>query len=218
MDTDREDILLAKLQSGAEDSEAIMLELVLLYERNHEPMKAIPYLQQLVSNTQDAEKVARYYLHMGQLMEQAKNYEAAVLLYLKALAMDPMDKRVAYFIRNNLGYCMNLLGRHKEAEELLAEAMKIDHTLPNAYKNFGVCWEAMGNSEGAAKFYMMAALANPFDPRALQHLFNLSLKYPKIHIDMNDFGEMVEARKRSMAAGQTLEEFLELRDKPADEV
>lgn len=207
MDIESENILLNRLKDSAEDSEKTILELVFLYEKAGEHMKAVPYLQQLIANTQDADKVARYYLNLGQLMEQAEKYESAVSYYSQALSIETKDKRVWYFIHNNLGYCLTVLGRYDEAGDFLVKAMNIDATFPNAYKNGGILLENEGKFNDAVQFYMLAVMANPYDTRALKHLNNLLLRHPELQVDMNSFNEMVEERKKSMIAGQTFEEF-----------
>jgi len=117
MDMDSENILLAKLKSEERDSEVTIFHLVHLYERAGEPLKAIPYLQQLLAGTQDANKVCRYNFNLGQLMEQTEDYESAVSYYYYALAVETNDKRTWYFIHNNLGFSLTALGRFKEGSK-----------------------------------------------------------------------------------------------------
>ena len=209
MDIELENKLLDKLKDGSEDSDEIMEQLVLLYNKSGEPMKSVPYLQQLITNTQDADKVAHYYLTLGQSMEKSENYESAVLYYSQALSVGTKDKRVWYLIHNNLGYCLTVLGRYEEAEEFLMKAINIESRLQNAYKNCGILSENQGQFDGAVQFYMLAVIANPDGQRALQHLNNLLLRHPELQVAMDYFNEMVEKRKKSNNAGKILEEFME---------
>ena len=206
MDTDRERILSAKLKNGERDSEDTILQLVFLYQDAGKPLKAIPYLQHLIASTQEAYKVCRYNFHLGQLMEQTEDYEAAVSYYAQALAVETTNEYVWYFIHNNLGYCLNALGRFDEAGEFLLKALNIFYDLPNAYKNYGICWEGQGNYYVAVDFYMMATLANPSDSRAIQHLNSLLSGHPDLKIDMPSFNKLVEKRKD----GHTFEECMNM--------
>ena len=197
MDIELENKLLDKLKDSSEDSEEILWQLVMLYHREGEPMKAVPYLHQLITNTQDADKVALYYLSLGQSMEKAENYESAVLYYSQALSVGTKDKTVWYFIHNNLGFCLNVTGNYIEAEKLCKEAINIDPFPPNAYKNMGISLEGQGRLLEAAMAYKTGYVANPLDQRSFQHLTSLISKHKGYeHILPRNQHEFIMERKK----------------------
>ena len=192
MDIESESKLLNKLKDSGEDSEKIMLELVLLYEKAGEPMKAVPHIENLLKNTEDNDKAVRWYFHLGQIMEQIDNYETAVSYYFKALDLKTSDKKILYFIYNNLGYCLNALGRYEEADKYCCEAVYINPYCQNAYKNLGIALEGLGEFMEAAKTYMLGAAINPSDPRARQHLNALLSRHSEIKVDYPAFEKIIE--------------------------
>jgi tetratricopeptide (TPR) repeat protein len=206
MHSAREIVLLAKLKNGEGDSEDITMQLAILYQELGYPLEAIPYLQKLLAGTQDADKVCYYNFVLGQIMEQVEDYEAAASYYSQALAVETKDEKIWYFIHNNLGYCLNALGRFEEAGEFLLKALKIFYNLPNAYKNYGICLEGQGDYSAAVHSYMMSALADPSDTRAIRHLNNLLKRHPELKIDMLSFNKVVKKRKN----GHTFEECINM--------
>jgi tetratricopeptide (TPR) repeat protein len=197
MDTELENKLLDKLKDSSEDSEEIMEQLAMLYHKEGEPMKAVPYLHQLITNTQDADKVAHHYLSLGQSMEKMENYESAVLYYSQALSVGTKDKTVWYFIHNNLGFCLNVTGKYVEAEKFCKEAINIDPFPANAYKNMGISLESQGRILEAAMAYKTGWLANPFDGRSYQHLRSLISRHKEYeHILPRNRREFIMEQKK----------------------
>jgi tetratricopeptide (TPR) repeat protein len=68
-----------------------------------------------------------YFLKMGSIMERIDDYEAAITFYKQAFSLEPLDSGVSYFIHNNLGYCLNRVKRHSEAEPYCLAAIKIGY-------------------------------------------------------------------------------------------
>jgi len=119
-----------------------------------------------LNETADGLIKARCYLALGQLAELRRKYEVALDFYEKGLALQPVEKTTTYFLDNNAGYCLNMLGRHQEAEVLCRKAIEIDVSRHNAWKNLGVSLEAQDDSMGAASAYVEATKIAPGEPRA----------------------------------------------------
>jgi Flp pilus assembly protein TadD len=87
-------------------------------------------------------------------------------------------------LRNNLGYCLNEMREHEAAVPHLEQALKIDHTRANAYKNLALSHQASGNLGRAAELFVAATRANAADPRSLHHLESLIQANPDLLVDM----------------------------------
>jgi tetratricopeptide (TPR) repeat protein len=133
-----------------------------------------------LNGTEDGPLKARCYLALGQLAELRRKYEVALDFYEKGLAFEPVVKTTTYFLNYNAGYCLNMLGRHREAEALCRKAIAIDPSRHNAWKNLGVSLEAQGDSKGAASAYVEATKIAPVDPRAFVLLQRLMEANPDL--------------------------------------
>ena len=72
-----------------------------------------------------------------------------------------------YFLNNNIGYCLNIEGRHQEAEKHCRAAIRINRKRRNAFKNLGIALEGKGRHVDAARNYLRAAKLCSTDPRAI---------------------------------------------------
>jgi tetratricopeptide (TPR) repeat protein len=126
------------------------------------------------------------------------------MAYRRALALEPKDESVWYYAHNNLGFCLNQIHRHSEAEPFLRQAIEIDPKRYNAYKNLGVSLEAQGEYAEAAQLFVKAMVISPHDIRDLVHLEDLLdehevvyLQVPEIRADLERCRQIV--RKRGAA-------------------
>ena len=67
------------------------------------------------------------------------------------------------------------------AERLCQEAIVIDASRPDGYKNLGIALEGQGRYAEAADAYRAAALIGPGDPLGLLHLGQLVESHPEVH-------------------------------------
>jgi tetratricopeptide (TPR) repeat protein len=186
-----EQILLAQLKERG--TEEAVWNLARFYSVTGRQQIAMGYVQQLLDATADPEKKAECLLTMGRLMEQIKDYDAAIRFYTQAFAMEPVDNDTWYFINNNLGYCLNHFGRHVEAERYCQTAIGINPNRHNAYKNLGISLQGQNCFSQAARCYVAAVQANASDPRALQHLEQLFAAHPEIGLEQPDIQEQIQA-------------------------
>ena len=160
--------------------------------------EAIRYLEQLIALSNDPEEHAAYHLALGANMERIGDFPGAVKFYRHALGMEPCGRETWYFIHNNLGYSLNLLGRHDEAIPYLRHAIKIDPDYSNAHKNLGLAMEAKGQFAEAASFYVSATQANAADPRSLAHLESLMLSHPEVRLELPGLTDQLEACREAV--------------------
>lgn len=131
---------------------------------------------------------------LGQSFERTEELEAAAERYAAAVAimreqgpdahgeLDPAPSEwVEYFARNNLGFCLNGLGRHEEAEPYLWEAIKLDPKRGNAYKNLGISLRKRHMHVEAALIWLEGSTRCPSDGRSLGLLEELLEQHPWIH-------------------------------------
>jgi tetratricopeptide (TPR) repeat protein len=134
----------------------------------------------LLANTPDPAKQAGGYLALGQLLEQEERYAEAEAMYARGLAILPAAGEVGYFLHNNRGYCLNLLGRHAEAEVHCRAAIALDPARHNAHKNLGLALAGQGRLAEAARSLLEADRRYPADGRARRHLAELLAAHPDV--------------------------------------
>lgn len=168
-----EKMLLARLADPKEDPKDSLWELARFYCAVKRYDDAVNRLREIIAATDDVEDQAGCVLAMGQTMEQAGNYHAAVKFYREAFALEPMRTHTWYFINNNLGFCLNTIGSPAEGEKFCRAAIDINADLPNGYKNLGISLAAQGRYREATQCYVQATKVNASDARSLRLLKEL---------------------------------------------
>ncbi len=172
--------LLSAVKQKQSEFENAIWQLVRLYSMTGRLDDALAWIQILMSLTSDSEKQASYYLAIGQLMEKRMDFQAAIDFYTQVIALNPTARNLRYFANNNIGYSLNQLGHHAEAEPYCRSAIEVDPDRHNAYKNLGVSLEGQGDYLNAAEAYLRAVEKEAGDPRALAHLRELLGRHPEI--------------------------------------
>jgi tetratricopeptide (TPR) repeat protein len=167
--------------------------LAYLYSKTGRHEEALRCIQRLIALSEDPEAHGAYHLALGQLMEKARDFRAAVGYYRQALALEPCQQHTWYFIHNNLGYSLNQLGNYEAAMPYLQRAIEIDPGRPNAYKNLGLAHQARGDFEEAATLFVAATQVNASDSRSLAHLEELVSAHPELEVDMPELRDQMEA-------------------------
>nr|MBC7245514.1 tetratricopeptide repeat protein [Chloroflexota bacterium] len=175
-----EQLLLSKLKRCQDEYCRTLWDLAWLCSHKGRQERACKYIRKLLAVADDLELTAACYLALGQFMEQTRDYDAACTYYAQAYALEPVDPHIAYFVHNNLGYCLNRLGRHEEAESYLRMAIQIDPSRQNAYKNLGISLESQQRFAEAAECYLQGIQADASDSRALWLLEELVSDHPEI--------------------------------------
>jgi tetratricopeptide (TPR) repeat protein len=168
-----EESLLAQFEERDGTCKDTLWQLVRVYSFMKRHDDALNYLYKMMQLSDDKEENASFFLTLGQLMEQKGDYQAAIEYYRGAFCLKPSRNEVWYLVNNNLGFCLNELKRYNEAEDYLQDAIRIDPTRANAYKNLGLCFMGRGDYIRAAEYFINAIKVNASDPRSLQHLEEL---------------------------------------------
>ncbi|HSS96375.1 MAG TPA: tetratricopeptide repeat protein [Terriglobales bacterium] len=180
-----EKALLKRVEDEKESTEALW-RLARWYQHSKQIEKGVSCLRQILAQMPDPENKAGCVLAMGQMMETAEDYAAAVRYYKEALAMEPTHTSNWYFINNNLGFSLNTLGEFVEGETYCRRAIDIDPNLPNAHKNLGISLAGQGEYRKAAKRFVTATQVNAADGRALRLLQDLIKQHPELAYDFEE--------------------------------
>jgi tetratricopeptide (TPR) repeat protein len=178
------------LEDEPDKATDVLWQLARLYQQTNQIEKGLECLRKTLALMPDAESKANCVLGMGQMMETANDYEAAVRYYREGLGLEPANSATWYFINNNLGFSLNTLGRFAEGEEYCRTALKVDPNRPNAYKNIGIALAAQGDYRAAAEAFVAATRANAADPRAMKLLQQLLKEHPELD---DDFAQELNA-------------------------
>jgi tetratricopeptide (TPR) repeat protein len=189
------------------DRRQVLNSMIGLYERTGQKGKEVLYLHQTIVASDISDKLSHCCFMMGLSMEKLEKYRAAALFYSRAVLLEHRSTFVMYFIHNNLGYCLNILGNYEEAEKVCRKAITIDRGRPNAYKNLGISLESQERYEEAAAMYKAGMVADTFDndPRPRQYLRRLLSRHPEISMTIPNDRELREARKKFTADSETVE-------------
>ena len=130
--------------------------------------------------TENPGKQAAGYLALGQLLEQQDRYADAEAMYARGLEIPSAAVEVAYLLHNNRGYCLNLLGRHADAETFTQAAIGIDPARHNAHKNLGLALAGQGRFLEGVRCLLEADRCNPANGQARHHVAELLTDHPEI--------------------------------------
>jgi tetratricopeptide (TPR) repeat protein len=180
-----ERMFLAALDAN-EDRKQALWNLAQFYKIHGQHEKALERLRELIALLPDPESKAECIFTMGQAMEGAGDFEAAVKYYRAATTLEPASPCIWYFIHNNLGFSLNTLGRFEEGELYCRRAIAIDPNRPNGHKNLGIALASRGNYQDAARSFITATQVNAADARSLRLLEKLAREHPELEIDLKD--------------------------------
>jgi Flp pilus assembly protein TadD len=140
--------------------------------------KALLHL--FLESSTNAEQNAHCHLALGQIATDEQRLDVAVSHFAAALELKPNKKKVEYVLLNNLGYCLNGLGRYVEAERYCRQALQIDGTRSSAYRNLGLSLEGQVHLEGAAWALVEATRVDASDDRSRNLLKKLIALNPSL--------------------------------------
>jgi tetratricopeptide (TPR) repeat protein len=165
--------LRARVAKAEEVLEDALWQLARFYSMVGRYPDATACVERSLANSRDPAKQAARCLGLGQLLEQQDRHAEAEAMYARGLEIPSAPAKVAYFLHNNRGYCLNILGRHAEAETHTRAAIAIDPTRHNAHKNLGLALTGQGRLGEAAHCLLEADRRCPEDARARRHLVEL---------------------------------------------
>ena len=172
--------LRARVAKAEETLEDALWQLARFYSMVGRYPDATTCVDRCLAGTRDPAKQAAGCLGLGQLLEQQDRHAEAAAMYARGLEIPSAPAEVAYFLRNNRGYCLNLLGRHAEAEVYTRAAIAIDPKRHNAHKNLALSLAGQGRLGEAAHGLLEADRRCPRDVRARRHLAALLADTPEL--------------------------------------
>lgn len=177
---DTETLLLERLKNSTteEDYFRWMLFVVGFYRGINKIDAASELLQGFLKMSKDIEQSAHCYLALGQIATDQQRIDAALRYFTMALELAPKKRKVLYVLHNNIGFCLNRLGRFTEGEKHCRTAIDIDWTRASAYRNLGASLEGQKNPAGAAWALAEAIKADGSDNRARLLLEKLVAAHP----------------------------------------
>lgn len=215
-----ERLILANLEESGGTSQQALWDLACLYSQTGRHAQAIACIRKLTDLVGDAEERASCVLAMGQLHEQIGDYVSSARFYRLALEVATPSSSSWYWIHNNLGYSLNQLGQHEEAERYLRAAIEIDPERANAFKNLALALLAQNLHAQAAEYFVRATQANAADARSLNHLEEVVHQNPELLLDLELRTKLEACRVAVHRATSSQPNFhahwTELRGKPSN--
>ena len=145
------------------------------------------YSEKILLLVDSPEEKAECFLLMGGAFENLSRYTEAEEAYARAFDLPQESNSIWYFLNNNRGYCLNRVGRHKEAAVFCLDAIRIDPDRHNAYKNLGIALMHLGRYAEAAQNLVRATELCPADPRALAVLNEIYAGHKERVPELPDF-------------------------------
>jgi tetratricopeptide (TPR) repeat protein len=181
---DTEQLLLERLKNSSTDDDYFrwMLFVVGFYRGINKIEAATELLEGFIVAGKNLEHSAHCHLALGQIATDEYQFEVAFNHFTAALELSPKKRKVLYVLQNNIGYCLNQLGRFLEAEKHCRTAIDIDWTRASAYRNLGISLLGQGNDIAAAWALVEAAKSDIADNRARLLLEKLIVRNPLMAI------------------------------------
>lgn len=181
---DTEKLLLERLKnsSTAEDYFRWMLFVVGYYRGIKRCDAAVELLENFIGGSKDAEQRAHCHLALGQIATDEGCLDIALKHFTAALEFSPDSRKIAYVLHNNMGYCLNQLGRFAEAEHHCRVAIGIEWTRASAFRNLGVSLQGQGMIIAAVWALVEAIKAESSDRRARTILQSIVSAKPEVAI------------------------------------
>lgn len=204
-----EKMLWQRLCDGVSDPVETMWELARLYASIGYHDQAAACVASIKELDDNPERRGFWLLAQGQLQEQRRDYPAAIGFYRAARAAEPCAQDVWYMIHNNLGFSLNQVGQPEEAIPYLETALEIDPTRPNAYKNLGLAYQALGDLHRAAQLFFQGTQADARDSRSFHHLVEMVQAHPELLQAHPELDSQIEACRIAVGLARGLQPDLE---------
>jgi Flp pilus assembly protein TadD len=206
--------LLQRLEERGGACSDTLWDLARLYSLTGRQQLALRYTQRLVSGTDDLEKLAAAYLAQGQLMEQMSDWKGAIVFYERAFTLQPTNPATSYLVHNNLGYCLNQIGRYQGGEGYCRTAIAIDPRRANAFKNLGLSLVGQARYAAAAQSFIDAVKADASDPRAARHLEDLVAEHrAEVEAEIPDLDDQLREVRRACEVASRVNEAFQTKPK-----
>ena len=181
---DTETLLLERLKNSKSEEDYFrwMLFVVGFYRGINKIEAATQLLQGYLQLSKNPEQLAHCHLALGQIATDEQRLDHALTHFTAALDLAPKKRKVSYVLHNNIGFCLNSLGRFSEGEKHCRRAIEMDWIRASGYRNLGVSLQGQGDFIGAAWALAEAVKADNQDERARLLLDKLITTNPWIAI------------------------------------
>ena len=181
---DTEGLLLERLKNSKSEDDYFrwMLFVVGFYRGINKIESATRLLEGYIQLSKNPEQSAHCHLALGQIATDEQKLDIALKHFSAALELAPKKRKVGYVLHNNIGYCLNNLGRFVEGEKYCRTAIEMDWARASGYRNLGVSLQGQGNLIGAVWALAEAVRADATDTRARQILDRLLAAHPDIAV------------------------------------
>ena len=179
--------------------------LLLFYIKTWQTKKSWSCAQQLMELTTNTEERATLFVRLGCIGEQMSDYAMAESFYRDSLRIGARGFMREYWAYNNLGYCLNQLGRPAEAQPYLNRAITLDPTRSNAFKNLGLCYQGLERFPDAVEMFIEATRANATDDRSLVHLDALIESYPALYEQVPELDVKVKMCRDAVDSARSMQ-------------
>ena len=179
-----EKLLLARLKTSTSGEEHFrwLLFVVGFYRSTDKIQSAARLLEDFIQSSTDPEQSAHCYLALGQIATDEQHHEAALKYFSDAIELAPKRRKVLYVLHNNIGYCLNSLGRYHDGEAHCRMAIDIDSSRASGYRNLGVSFNGQKNIISSAWALVEAVVADETDNRARSLLEELLAQNPVLPV------------------------------------
>jgi tetratricopeptide (TPR) repeat protein len=181
---DTEGLLLDRLKNSKTDEDYFrwMLFVVGFYRGINKVESATQLLEGYIQLNKNPEQSAHCHLALGQIATDEKRLDQALKHFTAALELAPKKRKVGYVLHNNIGYCLNSVGRFAEGEKHCRTAIEVDWARASGYRNLGISLQGQGDLVGATWALAEAVKVDATDNRARILLDKLLAAHPKIAI------------------------------------
>ena len=200
-----EELLLERLKESEGQDAKILNDLLNFYIKTWQTKKAWSCTQQLMEMTTNTEERADLFVQFGCIGEQMNDYAMAESFYRDSLRIGARGFMREYWAYNNLGYCLNQLGRPAEAQPYLNRAITLDPTRSNAFKNLGLCYQGLERFPDAVEMFIEATRANATDGRSLVHLDALIESYPALYEQVPELDVKVKMCRDAVDSARSMQ-------------
>lgn len=179
-----ERLLIERLQNSKNEEDYFrwLLFVVAFYRGIEKVESARALLQLFLETSKEPEQKAHCHLALGQIATDEQHIEMALNHFTAALRFNPVKAKVGYVLHNNVSYCLNQLGRYRDAEQHCRLAIEMDARRASAYRNLGISLEGQQSTVAAVWALVEAIKLDSSDERAREILKRLISEHPFLPI------------------------------------
>jgi tetratricopeptide (TPR) repeat protein len=180
--------LLKKLESSTgENYKKTLVDLVQFYRSIGKPGKTFKYINEILAIYYENWNATDHDLFTPELFEYEYFNYSQTSFSFEIKGDDPETQPSKYWqyrINDYFSFCLNLLGRHEDAETVCRENIELYPLYSYAYINLGISLEGQGRYDEAADSYRTALIADFHHGHARNRFYNFLEKHPEVRMNM----------------------------------